>query len=520
MHPFRSSSGYFVLLCVILSQRAALAGNLSALPPGSLVLAKRPGVNFRIKNDDIGPMRAGVIERVRTSRGGWLWLGRGWVRQSDVVPSWEAVEYFTAEIGRKPTAFAYVGRASADAQRGTFANEIHADLDKALAIDEDFAPAHCVRGLEFCLQHDFDSAIEAFDDAIFADPAFAEAYAGRGAALLDRSAASVVKTQKDVKKATKDLHRATQLCPRLASPYARRSWILMLTGDRQKALAQAQEALKHDPAESLANFVVGQYWAAEGNDGRAIAAYTEAIRVDHKCGQARLARGIIYARLGENQKAIVDLNQAVQLMPRNVEALGARAFAYYRLGATEKSRADRLAVARVLGGPSKTDRLGAETTATLKIGAAIGPTEQTSSQQAEKPGSFSTSPTPAISDHLSSLREGDRALDRLNLDARRAATSTDERYLNGPRAVDLATEACEKTEWKRPDVLDTLAAAYAETGDFESAVEWQTKAIELATDPHFKADAEERLELYRNHKPCREDRPGRLARGKQGSESR
>ena len=53
---------------------------------------------------------------------------------------------------------------------------------------------------------------------------------------------------------------------------------------------------------------------------------------------------------------------------------------------------------------------------------------------------------------------------------------------------------CELTDWKDPTYLDTLAAAYAEAGDFDAAVRTQAKAIELAKD--FGA----RLKLYQDKK--------------------
>jgi hypothetical protein len=60
------------------------------------------------------------------------------------------------------------------------------------------------------------------------------------------------------------------------------------------------------------------------------------------------------------------------------------------------------------------------------------------------------------------------------------------------------------TRWKEAYCLETLAAAYAESGDFPSAVNWQTRAIELETDPKEKEDYKSRLKLYQDKQPFRE----------------
>jgi len=86
------------------------------------------------------------------------------------------------------------------------------------------------------------------------------------------------------------------------------------------------------------------------------------------------------------------------------------------------------------------------------------------------------------------------------------ATDPTENVLDGERAVSFATKACELTNWQIAPTIDTLAAAYAESGDFAKAIETERKAIELAT-PEARPAMEARLELYKAGKPYREPLP-------------
>jgi hypothetical protein len=83
------------------------------------------------------------------------------------------------------------------------------------------------------------------------------------------------------------------------------------------------------------------------------------------------------------------------------------------------------------------------------------------------------------------------------------ATCPDEKHRDGNQAVADAKQACESSSWKNMRHLDTLAAAYAETGDFIEAVKWQEQAITLAS-PALKSEYEARLALYRDQQPYRE----------------
>ena len=79
---------------------------------------------------------------------------------------------------------------------------------------------------------------------------------------------------------------------------------------------------------------------------------------------------------------------------------------------------------------------------------------------------------------------------------------------DGTKAVAHASRACELRNWKNLICIAILAAAYAEAEDFDAAVKWQTKALELAPDDEeLKAKLRSRRELYQAKKPYREDKP-------------
>lgn len=84
------------------------------------------------------------------------------------------------------------------------------------------------------------------------------------------------------------------------------------------------------------------------------------------------------------------------------------------------------------------------------------------------------------------------------------ATSEDGRIRNGAYAVALATEAAKLSLWKDDTVLDVLAAAYAEAGDFSSAQKWEEKAI-LRGSQQDVPFYQRRLLSYQAGKPWREN---------------
>jgi tetratricopeptide (TPR) repeat protein len=66
------------------------------------------------------------------------------------------------------------------------------------------------------------------------------------------------------------------------------------------------------------------------------------------------------------------------------------------------------------------------------------------------------------------------------------------------KAIQAAKQACKGTEYREEICLQLLASLYAQSGDFDNAVRWQRKALEL---PVFgSAEARKRLENYRRGK--------------------
>ena len=76
---------------------------------------------------------------------------------------------------------------------------------------------------------------------------------------------------------------------------------------------------------------------------------------------------------------------------------------------------------------------------------------------------------------------------------------------DGKQAIEHAARACSLLQSENPLYLGILAAAYAESGDFEQAVKWQAKALELAME-HEKPDFQKNLDLFKSRHSIRDQR--------------
>jgi tetratricopeptide (TPR) repeat protein len=85
------------------------------------------------------------------------------------------------------------------------------------------------------------------------------------------------------------------------------------------------------------------------------------------------------------------------------------------------------------------------------------------------------------------------------------ATSPDDNLRDATQAIELATKACEETEWKAAHIISTLAAGYAESGDFKKACKFSQKALDAdAGNGGLDEQLQKELSSYKEKKPWRE----------------
>ena len=253
-----------------------------------------------------------------------------------------------------------------------------------------------------------------------------------------------------------------------ANNYWNRAKIWWLKGELDIALGDMNDAIRLNSTESAWFHGRGILWKNKKDYDKAIADYSEAIRLNPKSGRAYTARGLAWSAKKDYDKAIADYDEALKHKDPN-----------------EK-----------VGTLSQSDITGGDSTAMVNSRAV---TFNGRGLVWGKKENYDK----AIADYEEAIRLDPKFLYPLNGLAWLRATCPNEKHRNGQQAVEYATKACELTAWKREDYLDTLAAAYAEAGDFDKAVEWQKKGMNLAPADQ-KADYESRLKLYRNHQPFRD----------------
>jgi tetratricopeptide (TPR) repeat protein len=220
-----------------------------------------------------------------------------------------------------------------------------------------------------------------------------------------------------------------------------------------------------------------------GDNAAALAEWKKALEIDPDDARANNGIAIALSVSGDSDEAIAYWRKATQISPDFFEA-------YYNLGLelAKKNRVNE-AIAAWMN--------------TVRIRPNFAAGHENLGYAFYVQGRFADS-----LDHLRRALQSDpdRVSD-LNLAASLLATCPDASVRNGPDAVALADHAQTLTHAQDPAILDTLSAAYAETGRFPQAMEVERQAITVATQQGktaLTATLEAHLSRYQSNKPLRE----------------
>lgn len=259
-----------------------------------------------------------------------------------------------------------------------------------------------------------------------------------------------------------------------------------LTIQRRYAEAITQYTLSLDtlPAYVNASYQRGNAWYALGDFPQAVVDFTQVLQAHPGDIQALQNRGSAWNSVGEYSQAIADFTRVLALQPENVDALYNRGMAWYLHNNDEQALAD------------------------FQCGLELHP------QDAEllawrglvwnRQGQYAQ----ASADFTRAVEINPWSAEVNNTFAWFLATCPEEAYRNGSQAVSYAQRALVLNPGLRMVYFDTLAAAYAEIGQFEQAIAMQTNALRLIETTGLPEDVNayrRRLELYQAHQPYREN---------------
>ncbi len=381
-----------------------------------------------------------------------------------------------------------------------------AALDKAIQEEPDNPAAHFWRGRLRAGKGDLEKALPDFNAAIRLQPT-GDAYAHRGYVyqkqnLTDEALADFNQSLRmdannylalflrglllgekgNTKAALGDLDAAITIQPDSREALQGRGQVHVIRRELDEALGDFDRCIQLDPKDPSGHTGRGGVNYLKGEFKEAIEDYTQAVELQPKDSRPLAQRGYAYAGNNQMDKALVDFDAALVLNPNDAPALLGRA----EIRRSSKKWKDALADYEKLLGIAPGDYRAL-------LGAASALYASSEFEKAQGLYGELIQRYPAEAQPFNDL-------------AWMLATGTKDGVRNGQRAVELASQACQLTEYKNPGYLDTLAAAFAEKGEFANALKWQEEAVKASSEEpdEVKADLKSRVELYKQNKPYRE----------------
>jgi len=337
--------------------------------------------------------------------------------------------------------------------------------------------SHAVLASRAFAREDYKTAIAEYSKALEQRPTDAKLLSYRaGAESQDRDFAA----------ALEDLDELLRRDPANVDAYGARVSLYYETGLYEQALTDANKAVSLAPEKSYPYTSRAYIFEKRKQYDKAAADLSAAIKYSNaKDGDLYQRRGVIYLSMRDYDHAIADMTEAAKQDSNHSVIFDDRASAYLA------KKQDDLAVADLTHALRIDPK---DTNAYLQRATAYQDRRQYDLAFADLTRAVEASPDDS---------EAQNAL------AWMMSTSPDQKFHNGKDALTHANKACDLSSWRDGEVIDTLAAAFAELGNFPQAVIWEQRAITLikSNDSEQQRDAEKRLELYKAKQPYRDTNP-------------
>jgi tetratricopeptide (TPR) repeat protein len=297
---------------------------------------------------------------------------------------------------------------------------------------------------------------------------------------------------------------------------------LVTLGKTEAALKLLGEAIEANPSEGFFR-LRGLIRRANGDDVEAAKDFSKAIELQPKDPISLLQRAEISLTKGDLKGAKNDFDDAIRLESRVSESLAAMRVRCY-IAVEEGRLADAINDMTLIAKANPEDAFWSLQLASLFVQdkRPSNAVRILSEVLLREPKNIAALRSRAdtllgMGRHSEAIKDYEQALQFgianpslksgvLNNLAWVLATSPDDSLRNGKRSIELATEAASLSDYKEPYILSTLAAAYAEAGDFEAAIEWSKKAIDLGRRGEHDnvKQLEQELNSFEKKEPLRE----------------
>jgi tetratricopeptide (TPR) repeat protein len=349
-----------------------------------------------------------------------------------------------------------------------------AQYQQALKINPDFDMAHFDLGIALAKKGQWDEAIVQYQRALEINPNYDLAHFNLGNAFSQKG---------KVDEAISQYQQTLKINPDFTLAHLDLGIALAKKGRLNEAIDQYLQALKINPDSDMARINLGNAFFHKGEVDEAITQYQQALKIKPDFDMAHLDLGIALDKNGRLDAAIDQFLQALKINP-NYD------LAHFNLGNAFLQK-------------GKVDEAISQYQQALKTDPNLEPAHESLGYALLQKGQLDE----AIVHYERALEINPGNAGQCNHLAWRLATHPQASVRNGSKATELAQQLYRLSGGEDPTILQTLAAAYAETKRFPEAILTAQQALQLASARNNTAlvkDLQKQIEFYQAGEPFRD----------------